>query len=98
MYCKVRTPRALYEKFVFGVAGLRNAKGRFGSGLGVAKVKKYLLIPKIASFVTVAVGDQRQLTARFFGVRDVSTKFGESGKIGRPPFAESPKLLWLPCA
>src|SRR5215813_8941653 len=98
MYCRVRTPRALYEKFVFSVATLRNANGKFGSGKGVAKVKKYLLSPKMASFVRVAVGDQRQLTARFLGVRPVSTKFGEPGKIGRPPFAESPKLLWRPCA
>ena len=83
---------------MFGVAGLRNAKGKVGSGWGVANVKKYLLIPTIASFVTLPFGDQRQLTARFFGVRDVSTKFGDPGKIGRPAFAESPKLLWLPCA
>ena len=86
----------MYEKFVFGVAGLRKAKGKVGSGCGVAKLKKYLLIPKMDSFVTVADGDQRQLKARFFGVRAVSTKFGEPGKIGRPPFPESPKLVWLP--
>ena len=98
MYCKVRTPRALYEKFVFCVATLIKAKGRFGSGLGVAKVKKFLLIPKLASVVIVADGEERQLTARFFGVRDVSTKFGVPGKIGQPPFAESPKLLCDPCA
>src|SRR3982751_6516005 len=94
----VLTPRALYVKFVFGVAGLINANGNVGSGCGVAKVKKYLLMPTIASFVIVAVGDQRQFTAKFFGVRDVSTKLGDPGKIGRPPFAESPKLLWLPWA
>jgi hypothetical protein len=81
-----------------GVAGLRKANGKFGSGNGVANVKKNLLRPKIASLVSVGVGDQRQLTARFFGVREVSTKFGVPGKIGRPAFAESPKLLWLPCA
>ena len=62
---------------MFGVAGLRNAKVKVGSGNGVAKLKKNLLRPKIASLVTVGVGDQRQLTARFFGVRAVSTKFGE---------------------
>jgi hypothetical protein len=80
------------------VAGFRNANGIFGSGNGVVKLKKYLLIPKIASFVTVGVGDQRQFSARFFGVRIVSTKFGVSGKIRRPAFAESPNVFCEPCA
>ena len=54
---------------MFGVAGLINANGRLGSGNGVRKLKKNLLIPKMASFVSVAVGEKRQLIARFFGVR-----------------------------
>ena len=49
--------------------------------------KKHLLVQAI-----LAVGDQRQLKAQFSGVRVVSTKFGLPGKIGRPPFAESPKV------
>src|SRR5690349_2318705 len=65
------------------------ANGRFGSGNGVANVKKYLLRPKIASLVTFAVGDQRQLIARFFGVRPVSTKFGEP-KLKPAVFRPSP--------
>ena len=61
--------------------GLRNAKGKIRIRESASrKLKKNLLRPKIASFVNVGVGDQRQLTARFFGVRDVSTKFGVSGK------------------
>ena len=47
---------------MFGVATLINEKGKFGSGKGVRNVKKNLLIPKIASLVSVAVGDHRQLT------------------------------------
>src|SRR5262245_10219764 len=43
MYWRVRTPRALYEKFVLGVAWFINPKGRFGSGNGVVKLKKNLL-------------------------------------------------------
>src|SRR5947209_5606716 len=98
MYCNVRTPRALYEKLVFGVAGLLNENGMFGSGKGVRKLKKYLLMPRMASLVIVDDGDQRQLIARFFGLRYVSTKFGELGKIGRPPLAESPREFCSPCA
>ena len=59
-------------------------------------MKKYLLHPKMNSFETVAVGDHRQLIARFLGVLNVSTKLGESGNTGRPPFTESPKLFWSP--
>ena len=81
---RAHAARVVREVGVRASPTLRKAKGRLGSGDGVAKVKKYLLRPKIASFVRVGVGDQRQLTARFFGVRDVSTKFGVSGKIGRP--------------
>ena len=53
---------------MFGVAGLRKTNGKFGSGCGVRKLKKYLLHPKTVSLEIVEVGDQRQLIAGVHGV------------------------------
>src|SRR4029078_7422938 len=50
------------------------------------------------SFVNRAVGDQRKLIARFFGVRIVSKVPGKPGKTGNPPLTLSLTVSCSPWA
>src|SRR5690348_7921816 len=67
---------------------------KFWSGL--AKLNQNRLMPTTNSLSILGFINQRQFTAKFFGVRKVSTTFGKPGSTGRPPFTVSPRVFWCP--
>src|SRR5579864_8583763 len=63
---------------------------------GLAKLNPKRFAPTTNSFKVLGLTTHRQATARFFGVRKVSTTLGNPGKMGKPRFAVSPNVFWCP--